>query len=163
MDEILQKARGKTLAHHFTKSAAFHEKKADHHEKCMKAHEGAQDHHEKCMGMGKADDPMHDHHKAKAAFHKTMASHHEKAMNMHKKHAEHHAAMAAAQSDNAETAKAALTTLGIEFEVPVSQQVSQQTASPVVITQTGDPTVSKTTDPNATAAAVTTDPHAAAQ
>src|SRR5208282_1522767 len=151
MDEILQKARGKTLAHHFTKSAAFHEKKADHHEKCMKAHEGAQDHHEKCMGMGKADDPMHDHHKAKAAFHKTMASHHEKAMGLHKKHAEHHAAMAAAHGTDDGAAKAAFTSLGIELEAATNPPVVNLAPVP-----TGEPIVSKTTEQTPSTAAAGT-------
>jgi len=161
----LEKARGKSLAQHFTKEAAFHEKKADHHEKCMKAHEGCQEHHEGMMG--KAADEMSAHHKTKAAFHKTMAGHHEKCMKLHKGHAEHYAAMAAAHGTDDGAAKAAFATLGIELEKAATSTTDPAAATatvPEVKPQenqpTGEPTVIKTETTNNPAAVP--DPKAAA-
>ena len=148
----LQKARGKSLAHHFTKVAAFHEKKADHHEKCMKAHEAIQEHHE---AMGKVDGADKEHHKAKAAFHKTKAGLHEKMHKLCKAHAEHHATMAAAHSENPDSAKAAFTILGIEVLEKAAIPATDPQPTP-----TGEPTVIKTDTPST--AAGTTDPKAAA-
>jgi hypothetical protein len=170
----LQKAKGKSMAQHFKKEAAFHEKKAAHHEKCMKAHEGAADHHESMMSEETdhekatgGNDHFKAHHKAKMNFHKTMSKHHETAHNLHKAHAEHHHAMAAAHSElsgedtkNKPSAdvktKAAFAALEIEIE-DTPDPVTKTTAvtdPPAVTTSavTDSPVVTEKTAP------VVTDP-----
>jgi hypothetical protein len=175
----LQKARGKTLAMHFGKGAAFHEKKADHHEKCMDAHKAMQAHHEEMAGADGADKA---HHKAKTNFHKTMAAHHEKCMKLHKAHAEHHLVMEGAfegvelagenKSNKPSTSvKAAFAKLGIELTEDASPAVvsADSATSASTTTTTGEPPVIKNTSATdlaatvtATSAATTTTPVAAA-
>jgi hypothetical protein len=164
MNELeLQKAKGKSLAAHFAKAAAYHDKMADHHEKCQKAHEGAAEHHESMLSdANKAtggDDNFKQHHTAKKNFHKTMASTHEKMHKAHTAHAEHLRSMAKASDLSGEdtknkpsdTVKAAFAELGVEIEdKPITATATAETETSstenktTTSTSTGDPDMSKT-------------------
>lgn len=118
--ERLEKARAKSLAHHFGKVAAHHEAKAGHHEKAADMHKAHADHHAEMASQ--MEDSVHKaHHKASAAFHKSKAAHHEKMHKLHKAAAAHHESMKAAhEADGAEKVYKALE---IEEEiVPVDNK-----------------------------------------
>lgn len=117
--ELLEKAKAKSLAHHFKKAAAHHEAKAGHHEKAADMHKAHADHHTEMMGKAE-EDHLKAHHKASAAFHKSKAAHHEKMHKLHKAHAAHHEAMATAhEATDAEKVYKAL-----EIEAPQEDTLS---------------------------------------
>lgn len=117
--EKLEKAKAKSLAHHFGKAAAHHEAKAGHHEKAAEMHKAHSEHHAEMAGQAE-DEVAKKHHKASAAFHKSKATHHEKLHKMHKAYAAHHEAMKAAH----EATEAEKVYKALEIEVPQEDNLS---------------------------------------
>lgn len=132
MNEELEKAKAKGIAHHFRKGAAHHDAKAGHHEKAAAAHHSMAEHHQSMHESAEGD--MKAHHKAKAAFHKTKAAHHEKVHKLHKAYADHHRQMADAHEAN--DASKVYKILGIEEEPlttrPTTEDVSKTSSTTTV-------------------------------
>lgn len=149
--ERLEKAKAKSLAHHFTKAAAHHKAKADAHEKLADAHKAHAEHHAEMAKTDGIEDHHKEHHKASAAFHKSKAAHHEKLHKAHKAYAAHHESMAAAHSEEKDAEKI-YKGLGIEEDpLPANDPATTivKTATP-----TPAPTADKPTNPSTPAAPV---------
>jgi len=124
--DLLEKAKKKSLAHHFEKAAAHHEGHAESDEKCAMAHKAHAEAHEK--SMGKADDAKHDYHKASAAFHKSMANFAEKMAKREKEYAEHNKKMKDAL-DEKDDHKKVYEIMGVEPEEEPLSDVNKTTTT----------------------------------
>lgn len=154
----LEKAKAKSLAHHFHKVASHHEKKAELHEKAAEAHLAHHEHHKEMMGKAAeaGDEHMKEHHKEAAAFHKFKHGHHEKMHKLHKSMHEHYKAMAEAHEagEAAKVFKAA----GIEEEPLSTRPVTQPPAAdPAQPTPTSTAPVAKAAGSETQPAAPSTD------